>query len=177
MHTLKITFLERPGAELGTLVEASIVRVRTTLGGSLEALDAAGIALRWIRRALPPHTPEPGVWHDIDVLLDALDRPGTEARARVGAFGLRMVADLGWGLELERCASCGRPCALTSSAFADAARGGIVCRACGGGPVVLRAARRAHLAAAAAGDDDAMDDEDARVAIDLVDAALLAHTR
>jgi DNA repair protein RecO (recombination protein O) len=171
-----VTFLERPGAELGTLAEASIVRARTTLAGSLEALEVAGIALRWIRRALPPHTPEPGVWHDIDVLLDALDRAEIKARSRVGAFGLRMLAELGWGLELERCASCGRPCAKESSAFADAARGGIVCRACGGGPVVLRAARRAHLAAAAAGDDEALDDEDARVAIDLVDQALAAHT-
>jgi DNA repair protein RecO (recombination protein O) len=179
MHGLQITFLERVGAELATLSEASIVRVRSRLTGSLEALEGAGIALRWIRRALPAHTPELNVWHDLETMLDALDRVTTAPHVlpRVGGFGLRLLAELGWGLELERCVSCSRSCDEGASAFADAARGGLVCRACGGGPIILRAGRRAHLAAAAAGDDEALDEDDARAAIDLVDAALVAHTR
>ncbi|MEJ7735484.1 MAG: recombination protein O N-terminal domain-containing protein, partial [Polyangiaceae bacterium] len=62
IHLLRVTIDLRPGAELGTLVEAEIARARLGVTGDLERLEAAGMALRWVRRASPPHTPEPRVW-------------------------------------------------------------------------------------------------------------------
>ncbi|HVY47079.1 MAG TPA: DNA repair protein RecO, partial [Minicystis sp.] len=109
VHLLRVTFEERPGAELAPLVDAAIARPRVGAAQSLDALDAAGVALRWVRKALPPHTAEPSVWHDLGALLDALDRGAARPRARAAGFGLRLLSDLGWGLELERCATCGKP--------------------------------------------------------------------
>ena len=132
------------------------------------------------------------MWRELNAVLDALDDARLDApaaEARCAAFGLRLLADLGWGLELARCAVCGKPCDPAASSYVDAARGGIVCRACGGGAlgdlgapapqraIAPRAPRRAALAAAAAGDDAALaDPEDVAVALALVDAALAAHT-
>jgi DNA repair protein RecO (recombination protein O) len=208
MHVLRVAFDERPDAELAALREASIARPRSALtgmggdAGALGRIEAAGRCLRWVRRGLSPHVVEREVWRELEAVLDALDDPlfdAQAAEARAAAFGLRLLADLGWGLELARCAVCGKPCDPAASAYVDASRGGIVCRACGGGAlgdlgaaaaqraggatpparvaIVLRAPRRAALAAAAAGDDAALaDPEDVAVAVQLVDAALAAHT-
>jgi DNA repair protein RecO (recombination protein O) len=177
MHVLAVAWDERPGAEIASLVEATIARPRLGLVHDLERLEAAGHALRWIRRAAPPHTPEPEVWREVNALLDDLDdraRP-VAAGPRLAAMGLRLLAAVGWGLDLERCVRCGKPCDPAASGFLDPASGGLVCRACGGGRVLLRAAIRARLARAAAGDDDALEPGDASLAIELVEQTLGAH--
>lgn len=178
MHLLRVGLEERAGAELGVLSEAALSRPRLGLTADLDKLDAAGQALRWLRRALPPHTPEPALWAEINALLDDLDQPGTSPppRARLAAMGLRLLSMIGWGLDLERCVRCGKICDLSASACIDAAAGGLVCRACGGARIALRDGRRARLQRAIQGDDGALDLEDAAVAIDLVNAALDAHT-
>jgi DNA repair protein RecO (recombination protein O) len=177
MHLLHVVIDERPGRELGTLVEAVIARPRLRLSMNLARIEAAGRALRWIRDAAPPHTPEPALWQLAGDLLDALDDPADVVApvARLAAAGLRMLGAIGWGLDLERCVSCGRPCEAGAAAAVDAARGGLVCRACGGARLVLRAERRAQLRAAIEGDDTLLDEESVAVALDLVDATLAAH--
>lgn len=180
MHLLRISLEERSGQELAVLTEAALVRPRLGLTGSLDRLEAAGRALRWIRKAAPMHTPEPELWHEVNELLDALDAggEGPAPAARAAAMGLRLLSSVGWGLDFERCVRCGRPCDPGASAFIDAAEGGLVCRSCGGGAarVLLREGRRARLLSASQGDDAALQDDDAVVAMDLVDAALVAHT-
>src|SRR5262249_10170235 len=109
-----------------------------------------------------------------------LDAPGptmTPPEARVAAMGLRLLALVGWGLDLTRCVRCGRPCEPGASACVDATAGGLVCRACGGARISLREERRIRLLAALQGDDEALDVEDATIAVALVDAALDAHAR
>jgi DNA repair protein RecO (recombination protein O) len=180
MHGLSITVDQRVGSELGALVEASIARPRLVLTADLARLEAAGRALRWVRRALPPGTPEPGAWRLVTELLDAFDRPPGAELARspgacAAAMGLALLTAVGWGLELERCVHCGRVAGPGVAACLGAAEGGLVCRACGGAGLVVRPDRRARLAAAAAGDLDALEDADASVAADLVEAALAAH--
>ncbi len=102
MHLLRVSLDERPGSDMAVLLESSIARPRLTLVGSLERLEAAGQALRWVRRAAPPHTPEPALWEEINTLLDRLDAPeaGPSPAARVAAMGLRMLAAVGWGMDL-----------------------------------------------------------------------------
>lgn len=177
MHLLRVSLDERPGTDLAVLLESSLARPRVGLVGSLEKLDAAGRALRWVRRAAPPHTAEPALWQEINALLDQLDAPGEAPppEALLGGMGLRMLIAVGWGLDLERCVRCGRLCEAGASACLSAAEGGLICRACGGAPMLLRGERRERLLLASQGDESALDPDDVRVALEIVEAALVAH--
>lgn len=178
IHLLRVTIDLRRGAELGTLVETEIVRPRMVATSDLSRLEAAGTALRWVRRATPPHHPEPLVWAETNALLDALDakEPIAQADVLLAETGLRLLVAVGWGLELERCVVCGRTCGPTASADIDATRGGLVCRACGGARTRLSAARRARLVAAAnAAAAVSLEPNDASLVLALVDEALSAH--
>jgi len=177
MHLLRVGLEERPGGDVATLIESSIARPRLVLVSSLDRLEAAGRALRWVRTAAPPHTPEPSIWVEINTLLDQLDAPDVAASpaAMVAGMGLRLLAAVGWGLDLGRCVRCGRACEPGASAYLDPGEGGLVCRACGGGRVLLRGERRERLLAAIQGDDAALGAEEVRLALEIVDAALAAH--
>lgn len=178
MHLLRVGLEERPGGDVAMLVESAIARPRLALVASLERLEAAGRALRWVRRAAPPHTPEPALWLEINALLDRLDAPetGPPPEALAAGMGLRMLAAVGWGLDLARCVRCGRLCEAGASAYLDPGEGGLVCRACGGARLLLRGELRSRLLAASQGDDAALGAEDVRAALEIVDAALEAHT-
>jgi DNA repair protein RecO (recombination protein O) len=178
MHLLRVGLEERAGAELASLVEGALVRPRLGIVRDLDRLDAAGAALRWVRRAAPPHHPEPALWAEINLLLDRLDAADEEAppRALLACAGLRFLAAIGWGLDLARCVRCGRECDQGASACVDVAEGGLVCRACGGARLMLRGERRSRLLAASEGDAAALGPDDVRAALDLIDAALAAHT-
>ncbi len=180
MHLLHVGLEERVGAELGVLVESAIARTRLVLTASLDRLEAAGHALRWVRRAAPPLTPEPALWAVINGFLDDLDADGAgdgpAPTARLAGLGFRLLAAIGWGLDLERCVHCGRDCGESSSAFVDPAAGGLVCRACGGARLLLREGRRARFLASTMGDDGALRGDDATAALELIEATLAAHT-
>jgi DNA repair protein RecO (recombination protein O) len=176
MHLLRVSLDERDNQDLAILVETSIAHPRLHLIESLGAMEAAGRALRWIRTVAPPGTREPALFATLNELLDALDDPsrGTP-EPQLATGGLRILADIGFALVLDRCVRCGRACPLDAPACLDPAFGGLVCRACGGARMVVRSDLRARIDAAAAGDDHAMRDEDARIVIDLVDAVIAAH--
>lgn len=133
MQTTEV-MLEDRGGELVTLREARIVRARVALLGKLDALEAAGTALRWARHACPPRMPEPEVFAELGDLLDALDAgpEGARIEPALARFGVRLLEHVGWGLELEQCAICGKPRPPERSAIVVAAQGGVVCRACAG---------------------------------------------
>ncbi len=168
MHTISVTY-EDKGTDLATLKEAHVIRARTGLMTRLEALDAAGTALRWARHMFPPKTEEPAAYATLTATLDALDAGG-DPNAELAIAGLQLLSDVGWGLELERCIVCGARCPEDAAAQLDPARGGIICRKCGGARVLLRAAvRRAAITK-----KDVV--PHARELIELVEAAMAAHT-
>jgi DNA repair protein RecO (recombination protein O) len=176
MHLLRVTLETRPGAELAQLAEAAIERPRLRLAGNLDGLDAAGRALRWVREIAPAHTPERAAWQELNALLDHLDeRPSASPQALLATAGLRLLVAFGWGLELTQCVRCGRPCDASRPASADPARGGLLCRACGGGRLLLRPEPRARLLAAMLGEVAELPAEDVPIALDLVEGALAAH--
>jgi DNA repair protein RecO (recombination protein O) len=107
----------------------------------------------------------------LDHLGDAEDT--ATPRARLAATGLRLLSAFGWGIDFERCVSCGKLATAGQAAAVDAARGGLVCRDCGGARRRLSGAQRSALIAAAAG--GSLDDEIAALALDLVEQALKAH--
>ena len=130
VHGMAVLLDDR-GAELATLKEARIVRLRPAAVSCLESLEAAGIALRWARHLFPPRTPEPEGWRVLVELLDALDEGRPAPSSALARAGLAMLAAVGYGLELEQCIVCSRACPDGRAACLDPARGGIVCRSCG----------------------------------------------
>jgi DNA repair protein RecO (recombination protein O) len=177
MHTLTVRIDEHAGAELGALREASIATPRRHLVSNLERMEVAGRALGWVRRASPPRTPEPAVWRALDDLLSRLDDPQVTAapRMELAEAGLRLLGAFGFGIDLERCVSCGKPCAEGQAALLDVERGGLVCRNCGGARIRLAGPTRQRLIAAAAGESGALSPEDLDPAVELVDRAFRAH--
>jgi DNA repair protein RecO (recombination protein O) len=174
LHTIAV-LVDDKGGELVTLKEARIVRLRAQLASNLDALDAAGTALRWARHLFPPRTPEPAGWRVLINLLDALDDGSDPPRRQLAIAGLAMLTAVGYALELERCAACGRPCPEGKSACVDPARGGLVCRACGGAASVLSPEAREAARALATGGDGAATTEDIEGILGLVDRAMAAH--
>lgn len=177
MHSLTVQLSERAKQNLMTLATASIDRPRTRLVADLQRLDAAGRALRWVRETVPPRTPEPEVWSELELLLDRLDQEDLDvpASSLLAESGLRLVRALGYGLHLESCVSCGRPCPTDQASCLDPARGGLICRACGGSPVVLKASLRARMTRALLHEHVGFDGPEADVILDVVEHVLRAH--
>jgi len=156
-HTVSVR-LDDSGGDLLSLREADIVTVRVRLVTSLAAMDAAGRVLRWGRALCPPRTPEPEIFATLTITLDTLERLAGEGDPTVDEVdalsawaGLRLLAAAGLGLELDACIVCGKACPPGRAALVDVARGGVVCRACGGGALRIDAATRevaARLASA-----------------------------
>jgi DNA repair protein RecO (recombination protein O) len=176
-HTVRVGYDDR-GTDVATLKEAAIKRVRLGLAQDLDALDAAGRALRWVRHVCPPKTPEPGVFAEATDLLDRIDREPRAAGLALAAFGLRLLGEAGYGLELDRCIRCAKPCPDDRPSAFDTTRGGLLCRACGGGGFVLKPAARAAARALARGEalPGPITPDITSTLIDLVDASMAAHT-
>jgi DNA repair protein RecO (recombination protein O) len=174
VHTIAVV-LEDKGKDLTTLKEARIVRVRANLVGDLAALDAAGVALRWGRHLFPPRTAEPRGWQVLVDLLDALDDRTNRPRVELARAGLLLLAAAGYSLDLEHCVACGRSCPPEKVACVDPARGGLVCRACGGASTVVLPAVRDAGRSLAEGRVGEVGEPEAATLLDLVDRAMAAH--
>lgn len=170
MHTIEITY-EDKGSELVTLKEARVVRARTAMLTDLDALEAGGLLLRWARHMFPAKTEERAAFATLVLALDALDAREKDPRAILAFAGVRLLADVGWGIELAQCVTCGARCPDDAAATLDATKGGIVCRKCGGARVWVAAdVRRAVID----GSIDALAPH-AKAAVALVEAAMSAH--
>ena len=169
-HALMVEVDEPGSGELFLLRDATIATTHTTLTSDLGRMDAAGRALSWVRAAAPPRTEEPTVWAVLERLMDRLDAAeATNPRLVLAEEGLKLLAAFGWGLTLSVCVRCGRPCEPGRAAMIDAEKGGLVCRACGGGRLTLSGAARERLALGA------LLPEDVDLALELVERALRAH--
>ncbi len=181
IHELVVS-LEDKGRELCLLKEARIQRPRAGIATSLEAMEAAGQALRWVRHLCPARTPEPAAWRSLEEVLDALDaldakagQTANEARRHVAIFGVRLLTDMGYALELDRCIRCGRTCPDGRSAFVDATGGGLVCTSCGGARRTISGELRALASRAQRGELVELTWEAAGELIDIIEEAMAAH--
>jgi DNA repair protein RecO (recombination protein O) len=174
VHTIAV-LLEDKGRELVTLKESRIVRTRAGVVGNLDALDAAGVALRWVRHLFPPRTPEPEGWAVLVDLLDTLDGGERAPRKELARAGLAMLAAVGYALDLSRCVACRRECPEAKPAYIDPARGGLLCRSCGGASTLLPAGVRRAAHAIAQGRTDEASADQAEILLGVVDRAMAAH--
>lgn len=177
MHTLRIEFTKTSRGDLHTLKSSQLLRPRSGLTSRLSTLEAAGKALYWLRHAAPHETPEPHLWRAINGLLDELAGPDGQEHATglLTAFGLRLLEVLGWGLNLQGCVSCGKPCPPERSGWMNPERGGLVCRECGGGPIRLSGKARQQMLLASRDDQMRSFDEWTGDFVRVVDRALSAH--
>jgi len=135
--------------EVGRLAEAAPRRSFPALLGDLERMRAVGGQLDWLRRLLPSRQPDPDVFETTVQLLEAVAMaPPPDVKRLVVAFRARVASLLGIEPSLVRCARCGREPGPRQAARFDPASGGIVCRACGGGPLTLSGDARRGLIAA-----------------------------
>ncbi|MFO0676068.1 MAG: DNA repair protein RecO [Polyangiaceae bacterium] len=174
LHTIHVV-LEDSGRDLAFLKEASLRTIRTGILGRLDALDAAGVALRWARQLFPARTREPDAFRTVENLLDVLERGDTKPKHALAAAALRLLSDVGYGLDLERCVRCGRPCPEDRPACIDAATGGLVCTACGGSRTVLSPELRRVARAFVGGESVPVDDEGAATLLRIAEAAMAVH--
>lgn len=177
IHELFVT-LEDKGKELCVLKEARIAQPRLGITSDLDTMEAAGHALRWVRHLCPARTPEPGAWASLRELLDVLDaRRAADApvATHLGGFGLRLLADVGYGVELSRCVRCGRACPEGRPAYVDAAGGGLVCSSCGGARRTMPGELREAALRLARGETVALSPREAAALVDLVEEAMAVH--
>jgi len=169
LHTLQVTLDEREGRELMTLAESRLATPRLALLSSLDAMELAGGALALVRTIAPPRVVEPELWARVVALLDA------PSRVALAELGLRALSIAGFGLELHACVACGAPCPSGKAALVSPERGGVVCRACGGGRLWLSGEARAAIARAGEGACGALDEGHIPRAVEIVSLALAAH--
>ena len=178
-HGLALKVTEPRSGELFHLREAQIKKPRLSLVADLTAMTTAGRALNWVRRALPPQAVERATFASADGFLAQLDEnpPKTtlEGEARLGEFGLHLLYQLGWALELRRCIRCGKTCPETSSATLNPELGGIICRSCGGARIRISADVRIAMVAASFGNLEGFAASDASQVLDIVEATLNYH--
>lgn len=132
------------GGEVGRLAGARTVRAFPAILGSLAAMQAGGAALELVRRVAPERQPDPEAVPTLARFFELLDAGGGPT-ARI-AFELRFLAIAGLAPMLCACSRCGRAPKSGQAALFDPTLGGLVCRACGGGPIHLSGALRDRMA-------------------------------
>jgi DNA repair protein RecO (recombination protein O) len=178
-HNLTVQLRSTRSEELLQLTDASITRARHGLASHLLAMQTAGRALNWLRRALPSRTVEPQAWLLVQNWLDIVDSnpPGTRplSDARLAEFGLQFLTVLGWSLEMSKCVRCGKPCPPQSSAYVNPSQGGVVCRACGGTGQLVNSSLRRQMELLSNLGTGELFAEDSRVALGVVERTLECH--
>jgi DNA repair protein RecO (recombination protein O) len=177
MHTLTVQLGERTSGELLVLKQSKYLKIRSRLVREWNRLDAAGHALRWLRVLAPQHQAEPLLWTEITDFLDALnsDPLAIPPHSLLAATGLRMLAALGYSMELQGCVRCGKACPADQASLLDPQQGGLVCRACGGGPYLVAAHLRKTMIHLQDGGSAVITEEESTDVIGWVEQALRAH--
>jgi DNA repair protein RecO (recombination protein O) len=124
----------------------------------------------------------------LDVVLGTPQRPRSmagdaprsgivdeEVPQHLAMFGLRLLTDIGYAIELDRCVRCGRPCPEGRSAFIDATGGGIVCTGCGGASRTISGELRALASRAQRNERVPLSRQQAVEIIVIVEEAISAH--
>jgi len=104
-NTVHAVWRARLADHLGTMTcEATLFRAATLLDDA-DRLTALAAACAVLESALPERLPCPDLFDDATILLDSLGGPHWAATYVV--WESRLLAELGFGLDLERCAASG----------------------------------------------------------------------
>jgi DNA repair protein RecO (recombination protein O) len=128
----EFVYYDREG--LKTLSQASLLKPHLELKGDYERLTIALRCARVVYRALEEDHPEERVFKLFEELLRALSQRGGREDENLAlyelAFTLKLLAQLGWAPQLERCTGCQeRP----KRAWFSLEQGGLLCERCRSG--------------------------------------------
>ena len=143
----EVTLSRREGREIDTLTEASVIRGNEGLRSDPLAFGHACLLAEWVLGLVWGSEPSQPVFHLMDRSL-AMLADGADGWPVVCAAVERLLRLSGFGMEVDRCVSCGGP---AGNGWRPES-GGLVCAACGGGKGVpagflswVRRARRTGL--------------------------------
>ncbi len=123
--TAELTQGTRSRAGLPTLTGASIETVRLGIRSDLDRIVLASFVLELSARTTPEGQDCEPQFELTQAVLEILDKgPATAALRR--AFELRLLAELGYGPQLQSCVQCGEDPART---YLNLERGGLLCGA------------------------------------------------
>jgi DNA repair protein RecO (recombination protein O) len=125
----RAVFRERPGAELLGLEEFEVEQAHMGLAGDLGKTAHAAYVLELCDRLCPPRHPEDAVLAWLSDFLMRLEC-GRASAERLRVFEIGLLARLGLGPALGRCALCNREDLGESSVRWHPDKGGVVCSAC-----------------------------------------------
>jgi DNA repair protein RecO (recombination protein O) len=135
---------ERPGADLLLLEEFDVEEARLGLAGDMGKTAHAAYVLELCDRLCPPRHAEPAAFDWLREFLLRLER-GRASAERLRVFELGLLARLGLGPALDRCAVCGRGDLGDETLRWHPERGGVVCTSCAQRGDVLTARTRQAL--------------------------------
>ncbi len=141
-----LTAPSREGRLYG-LTETTLRHSHAGLAANLEALSAAASLLELVAGATPEGEPDARLFDGLAAGISTL--AGSTplcARAVFITCALSILRRTGFAVSTGGCNICGAPLPEGRSAYFDAARGGVVCTSCGGGPLRLPAAAVGLLA-------------------------------
>ncbi len=129
---LGVTYYDKPGRDLQTLVDVDLLAEHAGIAGSLERLDAAGVWFRFLRTAVPEGVPAGALYGLAAVALARLEAtPGARIQ-RWEAYHRAAVARLlGLAPRLDSCAGCGRELPDGGPLYFSVEEGGALCGECG----------------------------------------------
>lgn len=130
-HVLRTSLVLGKGGDLWRLESAAVLEPHLGLRQDFHRLLAAGPVLELLLRATAPHDPLPGALELAQLTLARLaaaQEPADMASALV-IFLTRLLALLGYGLNLQACLHCGRPATEVAQPRLSLA-GGLVCPSC-----------------------------------------------
>jgi DNA repair protein RecO (recombination protein O) len=125
-NSVRAIWRARLDEHLGTFaIEGTRLRAATLLSVSHAAYGVTHLAA--LARLLPERDPHEDIYDMLDRTLDDFDEAG-EAAVHVVKFELAMLAELGFGLDLDNCAATGE---TTDLIYVSPKSGGAVSRAAG----------------------------------------------
>src|SRR5246500_317552 len=125
-NSVRAVWRARLDEHLGTyLIEATRLRAATVLASSHAVYGVTHLAA--LARLLPERDPHEDIYDMLDRTLDDFDDVG-EAAVHLVKFELAMLAELGFGLDLENCAATGE---TTDLIYVSPKSGGAVSRPAG----------------------------------------------
>lgn len=122
------------------LVEARLIEDHLAIGTDLARFHCACFVLSLAKTLAVDEETTTYLFNLLDETLRALCRAsGSSCTAVELGFAVQALEGLGTGIIADRCAVCTRRLPPQKRAFFEPGRGGVVCRACGGGSMVLSA--------------------------------------
>ena len=130
----------RSSNRMFTIGEATLIAANDGLARNLSHLGIAAFLLELLREVAPEHESSTSLFEVGTEALDLLgNAPAINERNLMLSAGMRILALSGLAMSVGRCNACGRAVPKNKSVYFDALRGGVVCTACGGGPILLDA--------------------------------------